>query len=101
MGSDTTILITIITIFVVVGASLPFINEEFGESSSSIDVQNLEDTVGSHADNILVSFYSVFISIVSMFFWTFGAMPLVLELFFSVLRIVLIIIIAKMIRGVG
>lgn len=96
----------IISIFLVLGFGLPFFNEEFNDGTieeSTADVSELmndfeaennariESGINSH-----VTFWTVFLSVGKMFFWTFGSIPLWLDLtLFTLLRTVFWLTIAR------
>lgn len=74
----------IISIFIFLGVITPYINAEFG-SDTQIDASDFEDTI-SQGD---VSATDVALSIFSMFFWTFGALPWYIDMVLLVFRIML------------
>jgi len=101
-GNDITIIMTIVTIFVLVGTILPFVNSDFSQTSTgTYDVDGFERDIGQELDSEGiedvddVSPVKVILSVLSMFFWTFGALPFWLDLIFLIMRIELIITIAR------
>lgn len=101
--SDTAILLTIITVFVFLGAILPFINEAFGQDGTSLNTAGIEFATGQGFDDENeVSIGKIAVSIFTMFFWTFGSIPALLDLLLFVpLRIIFVVLLFKLIRGVG
>ena len=124
--NDTGIMIGIIIIFVLVGATLPFINEAFSSefinnNNYSLDVNIIGGIAGENATACVPTFLlgsyqiwckevprneatttiEVLLSVGKMFFWTFGALPLWLDLIFIIFRVTLAIVFARIIRGVG
>ena len=101
------ILFTIILIFVSLGAILPFVHEAFDQQVVDLNVPNVEFQTGQQLKeetqiSALARVGSVLISIISMFFFTFGAIPLIIDLVvFVPLRIIFAILIFKLLRGVG
>ncbi len=113
MVNDISIIATIIAIFLLVGTTLPFINESFGispEETSCFRILELEEELGNATQSVekkglfditntrrigSVGIFDVFGSIVKMFFWTCGSLPLFIDLFFLLIRIILYIIIAR------
>jgi hypothetical protein len=96
---DIIIVYTILGIFIIVGIVTPFINNEFGSSYNSGNIE----TVGSEMSgtNIITGFFTIMISILSMVLWSFGSLPLWFELIIiEPMRITLYLIVAKWIRGV-
>ncbi len=97
MVNDITIIGGIIFIFIIIGAVLPFINEEFGEPESLVNVNVVTDTIGAQEDTLgdLATGFTVLKSIFLMFFWSFQV-PLIIELvIFMPLRILLLLILVR------
>lgn len=84
------ILLFITALFIGVGFITPYVNSEFDSDYDSPDV----DYVGEDLENYdpsgigILSGPSVAGSILSMFFWTFGALPTWLDMIFLVFRVV-------------
>ena len=100
--SDLRILLLIISIFFLVGVTLPFINDSFGEAGATSGQEiNQTDLISSitEKEDENVKGTDVLKSVGLMFFWTFGALPVYLDLFFSILRILLVIVIYRQIRS--
>lgn len=98
--SDAKVIFLIVTIFIIVGTFLPFVNDEFGESSSTSNVDELISDVGDDTGGA-VKILLVPLTIVKMFFWHFGNLPFWLNSIFWIMRIILAYTIYKHIRGVG
>ncbi len=113
MVNDISIITSILAIFLLVGTALPFVNESFGISpeetacfkisvleedlgntTKSVEKKGIFDTVGTRRIGS-VGIFDVMASVVKMFFWTCGSLPLFIDLFFLLMRIVLVIIIAR------
>jgi len=106
--NDVGIIAGIVIVFMMIGASLPFINESFSEAYPVNTTSNDYDAIyeAEDPDNLnvatgTISMFSVVISIFSMFFWTFGALPIWLDLFFVFLRILLALLVYRLIRSGG
>lgn len=98
--SDTVILSTIIILFVSLGAILPFVHEAFDQDTADFDGKNIEFESGQSSDISII--LEVLTSIITMFFWTFGNIPAILDLIIFVpLRIIFLILLFKLARGVG
>lgn len=95
--SDIVLMSSIIVVFILLGAFIPYVNSEFGIAETDFNVDGLSSDVGQ-AD---VSGLDVLLSVLSMFFWTFGTLPFWLDAIFEVFRVMLYIIIVRTIRGVG
>ncbi len=89
----------IIILFIFIGTAfiLPFVNSEFGTSSPDYDTDNVQDEFISEdlTDVSSVSAGDLLKSIGKIFFWTFGDLPLWLDLIFVVLRITFLVLIIK------
>jgi hypothetical protein len=101
--SDTAIFSGIIIIFIITGAVLPFIQKDF---STPFTENNYSVTGTLPADDTnpvtsTFSWFGVFFSIAKMFVWSFGALPIWLELIFEIMRIILYLIGFRMIRGIS
>ena len=94
--NDMSIIAVIISIFILIGITIPYINSEFGQSISTPNVDTLEGDVGDDmVDSGTVTIFSVLFSVGKMFFWTFGSLPFWLDAIFVIFRIILALIIAR------
>lgn len=102
--SDTAIFTGICMIFVVFGAVLPFIQHDFSSPELTLNNGSLIPSVNPAQDNDPItatfSWFGVFFSIVKMFVWTFGALPVWADLVVEIFRIILYFIGFRMIRGI-
>ena len=92
--TDLFFAIMIVAILLVAGTLVPFVNSEFATtganfSTSQVETQLLDEDI---EDISSVKPLDVLKSIGKMFFWTFGDVPLALDLILLVLRIALLII---------
>ncbi len=100
--SDTIVIYTIIIAFVALGAILPFINEAFNQQDIDFNAQNVEFQGGQNLFSNTVTVLGVITSVVTMFFWTFGAIPAIIDLVvFTPIRIMFAILLYKLILRVG
>ena len=113
MVNDVTIIGSIITIFILIGGFLPFVQAEFNTTIDNNDPEQFERRIGDDVrearDNETVTgiydifsvgaqgvtFLNVMFSIVMMFFWSFNGLPFWLNLLFIPIRIILVLIIAR------
>jgi hypothetical protein len=99
--SDVRYILLITSMFVIIGSVLPFITDEFGgnvDENRNFNITEMQTAVsGKDEDSVKTS--DVMKSIGLMFVWTFGALPLFLELFFLIIRIILGILIYRQIRS--
>lgn len=97
--SDTHIAIGIFALFLSLAVIMPFINEGFSQTTTSISTDGLESAVGQEDKGVSAS--DIFASIFKMFFWSFGAFNWVIELILTIFRLTLAWLIIRIIRGVG
>ena len=95
MVNDISIITGIITIFIFLGITVPYINAEYGTQANEVNVEGFESELAESADSSMITLPSILISIISMFFWTFGALPFWLDGIFLIFRIILGITIAR------
>ncbi len=81
------ILSIITSIFVLTGIVLPIVNSEYGIEDAD-DYSGATDVLNEMEDANVLSLGSVTLSIISIFFYSFGALPLFLEAFYFILRII-------------
>ena len=96
--NDIQIIASIVSVFILIGIFLPFVQDEFAQPknlNASNGVQSVASNVASQSNNSTVTIWQVFISIGKMFFWTFGTLPLWLDSVFLMVRIILIVTIAR------
>lgn len=99
-NTDTAMLFTIIIIFIALGFVMPFINSAFSQTAINNNAQGLSDDIGQNLEANEVSILEVFVSIITMFFWTFGNIPLVLDILIMLpMRMLMGVLIYRNIRG--
>jgi len=105
--SSLSIAFTIITIFVILGTVLPFINRDLGVTTTIGETSTLESEVSQDSGNLnAVSALDIAKSVAKMFFWSFGdfgtgIFGVILEGIFLILRISLVLILIQYIPFVG
>lgn len=74
--------IGIITVFLILGFTLPFVNEAFGETSTSTaNIEGLSEDLGQEMEHVdAFSSTDIIFSIFTIWFWTFGALPMWFDL---------------------
>lgn len=96
MVNDISIAWGIITVFILLGVLLPFVNEAYDTSSGIINTENLETAVGENVENAsAITAFTILFSVLKMFFWTFGDLYFWLDAIFVIFRIMLALIIAR------
>jgi len=91
MASDINdyILYGIILFFVALGVALPIINDSLNEKSVTPTTDNIEDTLSIKDGNYdSLSFTTIISSILKMFFWTFGDLPIIMDIIFIPIRLI-------------
>ncbi len=100
--SDTIMLSTIVIIFVSLGAILPFVHASFDQSVTNVNAEGIEFESGQSSSTNTVTVLGVVVSITTMFFWTFGSIPAILDtIIFVPMRIMFLVLLFKLVRGVG
>lgn len=107
MANDISIITGIIVIFIIVGTFLPVLNVGFGVTDTSIsDVDDLASSLGNATKSMgdksgliatvgSLSIFDVIKSIAKVFIWIFPTGIIIIDLIFIVLKIILIITIAR------
>ena len=97
MVNDVSIMWGIVTVFVMLGVLLPYVNADLRVDGTQIQTGNLQSEVGDDVRSAsTINIFTVLFSVVSMFFWSFGQIPFFLECaFFIPARIMLAVIIAR------
>lgn len=95
--NDTVIIGTISLIFILIGAALPFVQDTFNEDVTTYNTDSITDglTQETIEQTSITNVFDVLGSILKMFFWTFGDLPIWLDLIFSVFRIILVFIVIR------
>lgn len=98
MANDVIIILTIMVIFIGLGTILPFVQSELGEAQVTVDTQGILTEVGDEVGDPSggVGILSILFSIIKMFFWTFGDVPVIIDaLFFTPVRLAFVFLIAR------
>lgn len=90
--NDITIIGGILALLILVGAFLPFVQEDFGATVTENDVEGIQ---GDASDATPVGAFQILVSVLDVVFWGFGSLPLWLNLIFLLLRIMVLLIIAR------
>lgn len=95
--NDITIVATILFIFLGTALVLPYVNTEFGTSGSTYSSENVGEELieEEFADVTDVSAGDILRSVGKIFFWTFGDLPIWLDLIYTVLRLILLYILIR------
>lgn len=90
MASSTTIgvILVITTVFILLGSLLPFIRADMGLAPATPDLVSFMGGLSENlGDEAVVKGWDIAVSIISMFFWSFGALPFWVELLFTIMRV--------------
>jgi hypothetical protein len=93
--NDISIIIGIVSLFVIIGAVVPFIESEYSYDAgidNPDDIGSIDSDVDSPSS---VTIIDVFFSVLKMFFWSFGSLPLWLDLILTIFRVTLALAIAR------
>lgn len=102
MANDVFYITVIFTTFLVLGAFLPFINNTFDEPSTDINVAEgyYEDTVEIMESND-VGAWDVIASMFKIFTFTWGDLPLLLDIILFIPRVIFGVLVYRLIRSGG
>lgn len=97
MVNDITIIGGIISLFVLLGVLLPIIQADLNiQDTTDVNIDDFTSDIQQQAKSESdLTVWKVLISILSMFFWTFGLIPIWLDCLFIILRIILAVTIAR------
>lgn len=94
--------IGIIAVFIIIGTALPFIQRDFGSDIITTQTDDIITEVSQESGQLnSVSALSIVFSIVKMFFWTFGDLPVWLDTIFVIFRLALVAILIQYLPFVG
>lgn len=100
---DTYVMWTIVVVFVVLGAFMPLVNYMIYGSITSSNPEELQNSLSQQNKGTIISTlgFSMLFNIFTMFFWTFGVIPTIIDLIvFIPLRIILGYLILRAVRGI-
>lgn len=101
MGNATTILILMFVILAGVGFIVPIIDSEFTENTNSRERDALQNTENFNPDDGFPSIFEIGASVILTIFWSpITDVPEFIDVFLWILRIIGLICIAAIIRGV-
>jgi len=105
MVNDISIATGIIGFMFLVALIIPQIQAEFFLTQTTLGTDIIEDNINPELSNEFgvsnVKQLSIVGSVATMFFWTYTFLPVSVQMFFLVIRIVLILVLAKYIPFVG
>ncbi len=95
MSNDMIIIGTLLILFVGMGFIVANINDAFDATYTGGIGDTGDLTATDEGDFTTISAWKIFTSVLSMFFWTFGALPVWLDLLFWIFRAVFYLTIAR------
>jgi hypothetical protein len=97
MATSTHIAIITFSVLFVVAVTLPFIQEEFGETQTDIDTDNFQDEIGEQVTNPTASnLIGIGVSLFKMWFWYYPELNWFINALFVILKIAFIIALVDM-----
>ena len=99
MGTDSTLLITVMVFFILLGTVLPFIDAATGADITTHNADELSPQVDEQDFNV-INGLDVFLSILTVLFWSFSVPFYVNLLFIEPFRILAYYLIIRWIRGI-
>lgn len=79
MSNDVTIIMFMFVFFVGLGTLLPFVQEAFGQTQINVGTDELIDDISDNTSNSSLTIWKVLLSVIKMFFWTFGDLPIIID----------------------
>jgi len=102
MVNDISIATFILGFMIVLATVLPFVQTDFNQTVVTNDIDRLTEDINrnnfSESGGIFTSApsgWEIFKSFFLVFFWSFGALPLLIEIPLLLMKIVLVLIIAR------
>ena len=93
---------SIVIIFGVLGFLLPFFQRDFNQPTVDSKIENLLEGFDDETDVTKISSLKILVSITRMFTWTFGAVPLFIDiLILTPMRLLLLFLIYRSVRSGG
>lgn len=77
--ADVYVAYSMLVIFLTLGAVLPFVQAEYGQTVTSNDVENFEGDIRQGQTVSNVTGWTVIKSVAGMLFFTFGQVPFILD----------------------
>lgn len=96
--NDVSMIAFLVLFFLFLGLIIPYINASFGSSYSEYDV-GIADQYDDDTSITTVTGTSLLFSIITIFFWSFGAVNIYVDLLLTVFRIILAILIYRQLRS--
>ena len=94
--NDMTIIFGLISFFVFIGVVTPFINADLNSNLPEFSPEQLTANINTEEAKSAVSAFKVLGSVLSMFFFTFGSIPIFIDVaVFIPLRLLLVLIVAR------
>ncbi len=99
--STTIALITLTSIFIIIGVFIPFLQEDLNASSNTAGIDSFNDDLNEASNReSVISGFGILLSILKMFSWSFGVFPFWLDLILLVPRTAIVILFILVIRGI-
>ena len=103
MGSDVLYITVIFSFFLLLGATLPYINQAFDQNADTYnaDTDSITGEIQTSLENDDVSGWTVLLSMTKIFFFTFGDIPVLLDLILFIPRTIFAVLVYRQIRSGG
>lgn len=90
--------VSLLVVFLFIGFITPFVESEFGVETGQVDTSKIIDNV--EADEVGVT--DIFFSVFKVFFWTFGSIPVAIDLLIMTpMRVWFATLVVDKVRGIG
>lgn len=98
-SSDVAIFAGFVTFFLLLGAAAPYLNAEFNSRLNDNNYDSIDQTTAASQS---VDFADVLLSMITIFFWSFGNIPFLIDIIvFLPARLIMLFMLVRLIRGVG
>lgn len=100
--SDVAWLIGLSLFFLVLGFALPYVTAEFGETSTSFDIDTVSDGLASEPTTTSVGLGTAMLSAATMFVWNVGGgLPIIINILLLPIRLAFLLIVIRNFPVVG
>jgi len=94
--SDMHLIAGFLTFFILLGLSLPVINSGFDTDYNGVsDINAFGEELEDNANNSQLSIWRVLGSLISVFFWSFGELPVLANVLLLIPRTIFILTVAR------
>ncbi len=97
--NDISIIAVILSIFLMTGVAIPFVNAEFDTNFANLDEDTLTQNVRNDAESVTaISAFTVLVTVVKLAIFDFGntlGLPFWLDIIYTLLAVIFVLVIAR------